>query len=128
MLLPVVVLLMKPPIPRISLKTMIRSTRTFFIMSSQSFFSSFFFFQIDTAVFTSGHISGTLKSFSHKNFQDSNASEASYHSVQSTGDLSSPLHDTLNLLNMRDDNFEDEFDDDDDIDPAWKEMIDRFAS
>ena len=29
---------------------------------------------------------------------------------------------------MRDDNFEDEFDDDDDIDPAWKEMIDRFAS
>ncbi|KAL8111545.1 hypothetical protein AgCh_019309 [Apium graveolens] len=57
----------------------------------------------------------------------SNASEASYHSVQSTGDLSSPLHDTLNLLNMQDDSFnfeEDEFDDDD-IDPAWKEMIDR---
>lgn len=57
--------------------------------------------------------------------KDSNASEASYHSVQSTGDLSSPLHDTLNLLNLQDDsfNFEDEFDDD--IDPVWKEMIDR---
>ncbi|KAK1377225.1 Skp1 domain-containing protein [Heracleum sosnowskyi] len=59
--------------------------------------------------------------------KDSNASEASYHSVQSTGDLSSPLHDTLNLPNLRDDsfNFEDEFDDDDDIDPVLKERIDR---
>ncbi|KAK1392397.1 hypothetical protein POM88_011453 [Heracleum sosnowskyi] len=58
----------------------------------------------------------------HSVLSDSNASEASYHSVQSTGDLSPPLHDTLNLPNMRDDsfNFEDEFDDDDDddIDPV----------
>lgn len=60
------------------------------------------------------------------NFQDSNTSDASYHSVRSSGDLSSSLSDTLYLLNTLDDSFsfEDEFDDGD-IDPTWKEKIDR---
>ncbi|KAL8119113.1 SKP1-like protein 21 isoform X2 [Apium graveolens] len=58
--------------------------------------------------------------------KDSNTSDASYHSVRSSGDLSSSLSDTFYLLNTLDDSFsfEDEFDDGD-IDPTWKEKIDR---